>query len=109
MGVEGPGGHPGESELPQALHHLARGLVRERHDEDLVRRHGLGRDGVRGPAADDPGLAGARAGEDDDRTFDRQHRLALGVVQVVKETGRVKFASEAGHVVEHSRAGLPED
>ena len=52
------------AERRHLLDHLARGLLGERDEEDLVLRHDAGVDRVSGMAADDPGLAGAGAGDD---------------------------------------------
>jgi hypothetical protein len=51
-----------------SLDHLARGLVREGDEQDLIGPNGAGLDGVRRPPADNPRLAGARAGDDRQRS-----------------------------------------
>jgi hypothetical protein len=63
-----------------ALAHLVRGLVRERHRDDRARvRSGL--DETRQAMGDDPGLAGARAGEDEERPLFVEDRGLLVRVQ----------------------------
>ena len=61
--------------------HLGGRLVGERHEQRLLRVDGAGRDRVRGAVADDPRLAGAGAGEDDERPARGRGSLALLVVQ----------------------------
>ena len=80
---------PGRPRTAKTLGHLARRLVRERHDEDLVRRDVARGNGVGRAAADDAGLAGARAGDDRDGSVDRANRLELGRVQVGEEPIRL--------------------
>ena len=98
---------PGSPSSRKPLDHLAGGLVGERDDEHLVRRHGLGRDGVRRPPADDAGLARARGGQDDDRPLDRQDGLPLRVVQVVEEARRIEVSDRTGHVVSIAPRAYP--
>ena len=94
MGMERPGRYPGQAETPEALHHLAGGLVRERDDEDLVRGHDARGDRERRPPADHPGLARSCPGDDRDRPVDGADRVELGLVQVVEE---VAWRREGGH------------
>jgi hypothetical protein len=70
--VERRGADALDAEPGQARAHLARGLVGERHGEDLLGDERVGSDLVRDPVRDRRGLARARAGEDADRSA---HRL----------------------------------
>ena len=72
-----------------ALLHLARGLVGEGDGEDLARPCLAGGDQVGEARGQRRGLAGARAGEHQDRPFGRQHRLALRRVQALQIGGLV--------------------
>src|SRR5213075_795891 len=81
----------------------AGGLVRECDDQRLVRRHDVRGDRVRRASADDPGLAGARAGEDRDRPAGGENRLALLRVEVVEERLRV----ESWHLVRLAAGAYP--
>ena len=73
---------------PDALAHLARGLVGEGDRQDL-RRPRLARvEQVREPRGERGGLAGARAREHQHRAVGGQHRLALRRVEAA-EIGRV--------------------
>ena len=74
-----------QTETAQALDHLGCGLLRERDDQHLVRRHDVGRDRVRRAPTDDPRLAGAGPGQDPDGPFRGKDGLALGVVQIVEQ------------------------
>jgi hypothetical protein len=69
-------------EVLEALAHLAGGLVRERDRKDLVRLDAGGEDQVRDPVGEDARLAGARAGDDEQRPFRVQHGLALRGVEI---------------------------
>ena len=76
-----------------ALLHLLRRLVREGDREDLVRlRTGRGEQ-VRDAVGEDPRLAGAGAGDHEQRALGRQHGLPLGRVQV----GQVGLGPGRGH------------
>ncbi len=66
----------------QPLAHLARGLVRERDREDLLGLDPVRVDQVRDAVREDARLAGARAGDDEQRPFRREDRLPLGRVQI---------------------------
>ena len=66
-GMEGRGLHLRQPERLQPMAHLGRGLLGEGHDQRLLRVDRLGGRRVRHAVADDPGLARAGAGEDDDR------------------------------------------
>ena len=79
--VECPRRHACQAECPHPRDHLARRLVGERDQQDLVCRNGAGGNGVRRAVADDASLAGPGTGQDDDRTGRRHDRLALSVVQ----------------------------
>jgi len=68
--------------------HLAGGLVGEGHRENLA-RPGLAREDDMGqPPGEGGGLAGAGAGEDQHRSFCREHGLALRRIQAT-DIGRV--------------------
>ena len=67
--------HPGDARL-----HLARGLVGERHREDAVGRHTVMLDQVGDAGRQHPGLARPRAGQDEDRSLEMLHGLALVVI-----------------------------
>ena len=69
-------------EILQARAHLPGGLVREGDREDLVRLHADRGDQMGHPVGEDAGLARAGAGDDQQRAFGVQHRVALGGVQV---------------------------
>ena len=66
-----------------ALVHFARGLVGERHTEDVFGREAFP-DQVGDAAGDDTGLARARAGEDQNRPVESFHGQALLRVQRVQ-------------------------
>ena len=66
----------------EALAHLARGLVRERDREDLLRLDPVRVDQVRDAVREHARLAGARARDDEQRPLGREHGLPLGRVQV---------------------------
>src|SRR4051812_26602209 len=74
-----------DTELFESIAHLARGLVRERHSEDLARRERAARDLMRDPARDRRGLARAGAREDADRSADGLHGAPLLGVQPVED------------------------
>ena len=87
-GVEGadPGlGVAVRDELVDALRHLARGLVGEGEGEDLLRPRLLRGDEVGDAAREDGGLAGARAGHDEQRARAVGHRLELGGREPVED------------------------
>ena len=77
----------------EPLAHLARGLVRERDREDLVRLHPAGVDQVRDPVGEHARLAGARAGDDEQRPLGCEDRLSLAGIQV----GEIAFGRRHGH------------
>jgi len=68
-------------QLVDADGHLFGRLVREGEREDLRRSSPARRDQPRNPAGDDLRLAGARAGDDEERTFAVGHRPELVRVQ----------------------------
>ena len=88
--VEGGDERRADADGPeQALHppgHLAGGLVGERDGEEIPRGHALGRGQPRDAVGDDPRLAAARAGEDEERPFSVGDGFALGGVQIIEET-----------------------
>ena len=87
-GVEGEdpdrAGRAAEDAL-EPLPHLGRGLVGEGDGEDLVRLHAVRADQVGDPMREDAGLARARAGDDEKRPVDVEHRLALGRIEAGEE------------------------
>jgi hypothetical protein len=70
-GVERAGLHARCAERAQPPAHLAGRTRGERDREDLRRRVDAGRDAVRDPVGDRPGLAGAGAGQDADGAAER--------------------------------------
>ena len=68
-----------------ALAHLPRRLVGEGHREHLVRLGVAVADEVRDAVGDDARLAGARAGQDQQRPVAMQHRFALFGIQLGEE------------------------
>ena len=78
--------------------HLARGLVREGDGEDLVRLRAARADQVRDPVGEHARLAGAGAGDHEQRAFRGEDGLALGGVQV----GEVALGRGDCHVVDAS-------
>ena len=94
---------PREPERPEAADHLARRLVGEGHDEDLVGRDDVRREGVRRPAADDPRLACAGACEDRDRAGRGDDGLALLGIEVVEQA----VGLESGHPARLAGAAHP--
>ncbi len=75
-------------ELLDALLHLARGLVREGHGQDLVRRNPAHPDQIGDPRRQHARLAGARAGEHQQGPLGRLDGLALGGVQTREDALR---------------------
>ena len=85
QGVEG--GDPraaagGPQEIRHPRPHLVGGLVGEGHRENLLRKRVSGGDEVGHPVDDDPGLPGARPGQDQQGSVGSEHRLLLAFVQV---------------------------
>ena len=70
-----------DAERAQAPAHLARGLRREGDRHDAAGRVRAGVDAVRDAVRDHAGLAGAGAGEHDDGSAQRRHRLELLLVE----------------------------
>ena len=89
---EGPAGEQGLG--PGA--HLLGGLVREGDGENALRRHPAIEHEVGDAVGDDAGLAAAGAGEDEDRTLDRQNRFSLAGVQAPQD-GRRLSQLRPGH------------
>ena len=77
----------------EALAHLARGLVRERDREDLVRLDADRADQMADPVRQHAGLPGARPGDHEQRPFGVQDCLPLGGIQV----GEVLLGRGDGH------------
>ena len=82
--------------------HFARGLVGEGDGEDLAGPGLAGRDQMGEARGQRGGLAGARAGEHQDRALGRQHGLALGRVEALEiggfgiNAGRFRHLAEVG-------------
>src|SRR6185295_2410675 len=77
----------------QPLLHLIRGLVRERDRKDLVRLDAAGSDEVADAVREHARLAGAGAGDYEQRALGFEHGLALSGVQV----GEVALGRGNGH------------
>jgi hypothetical protein len=75
----------GAEQRPDAIAHLAGGLVRERDGEHLVRPRMSVADQVRDPERDDPRLARSRARENQQRTIGMQNRFTLFGIELVEE------------------------
>ena len=79
---EDPGGARLPAEHPlEPLAHLAGGLVGERDREDLVGLRAVRADEMRHPVGEHASLAGAGAGDDQQRPVDVQDGFALGRIQ----------------------------
>ena len=103
-----PGGAGGRAdEVPDALAHLRRRLVRECDREDLLRLDADGAEQVRDAAREDAGLAGAGAGHHEHGAFGVEDSLALRRVQV----GEVGLRRRRGHrsIVAAASLGLRGD
>ena len=72
-----------------AVAHLGRGLVRERHGEHVLRRHAADADHPRDPVHEHARLAAAGAGQHERRAVGRRDGLALRVVQRIDDVGDV--------------------
>ena len=72
-------------QLVHALDHLLRGLVGEGHGQDGLRHHAQILDEIRDAEGDDPGLAAARAGQDEHRAVRGFNGGALLRVELVEE------------------------
>ena len=88
-----------------ALAHLLRGAVGERDRQDLARPRALGADQPRDPMGEDARLAGACAGEDEQRPTGPCHRLALGRVERLKQFVELVLGGWVGH--RHPAYGQP--
>ena len=69
------------TQLRDPLPHLARGLVRERHRENVRRIHAVVLDQSSDARREHPRLPRAGAGEHENRTFEVEHGLALRGIQ----------------------------
>ena len=85
-------------EIADALAHLARGLVGEGDGENLARPGFASGDQMGEARGQRRGLAGAGAGEDEDRPFGGQHGLALRRVQALQISGLRSRAGDSGTV-----------
>jgi hypothetical protein len=101
VAAQQPGAQRVEGAEPQALDaaaeqqsdaqdHLARRLVGEGHREHLVGPDPLGDQHVREPRGQHPGLAGAGAGQHQERAVLRQHRRALLGIEPVEIRRRTR-------------------
>ncbi len=103
-GVEGhdPGSirrGPEQRDEPRA--HLGRGTVGEGDGNDLVRLDAAGADQVNDPVGEHARLARAGASDHEQRALGREHRLALGVV----ELGEVALGRGGDGHVAHAIGG----
>ena len=73
-----------DEQIADALFHLRRGFVGERHGENRAAGHAL-LDQVRDPVGNGARFARARPGENQDRTFNGGRGFALPGIQFVKE------------------------
>ncbi len=90
--VEGGDPHgvrPRADQFLDALLHLARGLVGEGDREDLARVHTARAEQMRDAVRQDAGLAGAGAGDDEQRAAGVDHGGLLLVVEPLQEGGRI--------------------
>ena len=90
-----------------ALAHLRRRLVRERHGEDLVGRDPHIAHHVRDPVGDHPRLAAPRTSEDEQRPFHGFSRFPLRRIQRVQDR-RIRVAASPLHCVTPRHHGLTE-
>ncbi len=74
-------------ERADALLHFARGLVGEGDGQDLAGQRAPCRQDVGEARGEHPRLAGARARQHQHRAVERQHRLALALVQPLQIGG----------------------
>ena len=86
-------------QLLDALLHLARGLVGEGDREDLPGVHAAGRQEVGDAVGEHPGLAGARAGDDEQGRARVHHGRALLLVQPVEQGRRVDHRARGAAAV----------
>jgi hypothetical protein len=94
-GLDPEVGRPGRAEQPEEpLAHLAGGLVGEGDGQDVPGEDALLLHQPGDPVDDDAGLAAAGAGQDQQRPVAVDHRLALGLVQVLEE---VRVGVVGGH------------
>ena len=84
----------GAKQAADALAHLAGGLVRERHGENLARIDALDVDQARDARREHARLAGTRAGEHEQRTVHVQHRFAL---RGIESGGQLFFEQHRHH------------
>jgi hypothetical protein len=97
--VEGAQPHAGGAAAEQhldALAHLARRLVGEGDREDLLGAGALGGDDVGDAVGEDPRLAAARAGEDQQWPVGRLDGAALRLVEAREEIGDAQGAQGVG-------------
>ena len=76
----------GAQQVADAVFHHARGFVGERDGENGAARDALF-DQMGDAIGDDARLAGAGAGENEQRAFGREHGFALAFVEFVEESG----------------------
>lgn len=88
--MEGASLNVGDAKAGQAWAHLAGDAGGEDDDQGLGGPVGAGDHAVGDAVDDDPGLAGARAGQDAQGTFEVLGNLALVGVEDLQEPGRVE-------------------
>ncbi len=86
-GADEPAEVVAAKQAPDALAHLAGGLVGEGDGEDAPRGDAALADQVGDAVRDDAGLAGAGAGEDEQRAVTVGDRLDLGRIQAAQQGG----------------------
>ena len=77
-----------------AVFHFPRGLVGERHRQDLVGTDSLGRDQVSDALGQDARLAGARSREDEDRSRPGCDGFSLGALSLSRKSIKKKMKDE---------------
>ena len=102
------GGEVGADAAREALAHLAGGLVGERDRQDLAGVRDAALDEVRGALGHDARLAGAGAGDDEQRAVGAQHGLALLGIQravraVAAERSACRWLRARGRAARRSR------
>jgi hypothetical protein len=86
----------GTDQMGDPLAHLAGGLVGEGDDQQFPRPGPAGRQDVRQPRGQHPRLAGAGAGQNQDRPLGRFHRLALFRIQPFEIVARSRPVGRSG-------------
>ena len=86
----------GADQLADALLHLAGGLVGEGHRQDFGRPGALGGEDMGDAGGQHARLAGAGAGQHQQRALGGQHGVALFLVEALEVVGRLRPAELAG-------------